>query len=87
MSTIIKTPNEKMLEKLIKEEAMIRMSKEYQDECTAVKDIPNEWLNVTEKMQQKVAKNNEFDDDKYKSCHITCNMMRRARAHILFPDN
>ena len=83
MSIIIKTPNERMLEKLIIEEADARCSQLYRDQCTAVKDIPNGWLSVTDQFQQKIAKNNGFDDEM--SCHITCNMMRRA--HLLYPDN
>lgn len=83
MSVIIKTPNEKMLEKLIMEEAELRASQLYRDRCTAVKDIPNGWLTITDQFQQEIARNNGFDDEI--SCHITCNMMRRA--HLLYPDN
>jgi hypothetical protein len=83
MTLRIKTPNEKMLEKLIYDEERLRMSKEYQDQCTLVKDIPNGWLNVTKHIQEQVARDNGFDDEL--SCQITCNMMRRA--HLLFPDN
>ena len=80
---IIRTPNEKMLEQLIIEEARIRSSPEYQDKCTAVKDIPNGWLTLTDTLQQDIARNHGFNDPV--SCSVTCNMMRRA--HILFPDN
>jgi hypothetical protein len=81
---IIKTPNEKMLEKLIIEEATIRESKEYQDKCTEVKDIPNGWLEiVTAGIQKDIAIKNGFDDPI--SCDLTVNMMRRA--HILYPNN
>ena len=83
MTLQVKTPNEKMLEKLIYDEERLRMSKEYQDQCTLVKDIPNGWLNVTKKIQEQVARDNGFDDEM--SCQITCNMMRRA--HLLFPNN
>ena len=76
-------PTEKMLEKLIIEEEQIRMSKEYQDQCTLVKDIPNGWLDVTQKMQIDLIKKHGFVSEM--NCDVACNMLRRAR--YLYPDN
>jgi hypothetical protein len=75
--------NEKLLEKIILEEEQIRMSKEYQDACTQVKNIPNGWLQVTAKMQRDLVKKHGFDDDI--SCNIAVNTLRRAR--YIYPNN
>ena len=79
----LKIPTEKMLELMVYEEEKIRMSKEYQDECTRVKDIPNGWLDVSIDIQKRVAKKFGFNDDI--SCDIACNMLRRAR--YIYPNN
>lgn len=79
----IKIPNENVLELMIKEEEKIRMSVDYQNLCTQVKDIPNGWLNITEKMQLELVKKYGFDDPI--SNDIACNMLRRAR--YIFPNN
>ena len=76
-------PTEKMLEKLIIEEEQIRMSQEYQEECTKVKDIPNGWLEVTNQMQIDLVKKHGFTSEM--NCDIACNMLRRAR--YLYPNN
>jgi len=76
-------PNEKMLELMIIEEEKRRMSKEYADECTSVKDVPDGWLAVTDNMQKSVVKSFGFVNEM--SCDIACNMMRRA--NIIYPDN
>lgn len=80
---ILKIPNEQLLELMIAEEEKIRTSKYYQDKCTAVKNIPNGWLKVTEEVQNDIAKKYGFTDKM--SCDIACNMARRA--HILYPNN
>lgn len=72
----IKIPTKETLLKLIKEEERRRFSKEYQDDCTAVKDVPNGWLEVTQQMQEKLVRDFGFDDDI--SCDIACNRLRRA---------
>jgi len=78
-----KIPNEKMLEDMIIEEERRRMSDEYRNECTRVKDIINGWLEVTANMQRDIVKQFGFKTDM--ECDIACNMMRRA--HILYPNN
>lgn len=78
-----KIPNEKMLEDMIIEEEKRRMSEEYRNECTSVKNIINGWLAVTEKMQKDIVKSFGFQTEM--ECDIACNMMRRA--HILYPEN
>lgn len=80
---IIKIPNEQLLEKMTKQEEEIRMSKNYQDRCTEVKNIPDGWLKVTEEIQKDIVKRNGFIDQI--SCDITCNMLRRA--HLIYPNN
>lgn len=79
----IKFPNEKLLEKMIEEEELIRTSNDYRDKCTQVKNIPNGWLDVTANVQKNIAKKFGFTDEI--SCNIACNMMRRA--YLLYPDN
>lgn len=79
----IKVPTEKCLEEMVFEEEKIRNSKEYQDECTKVKDIPNGWLDVSANVQKNIVKKFGFDDDI--SCEIACNMLRRAR--YIYPNN
>ncbi|AYV81817.1 MAG: hypothetical protein Harvfovirus65_4 [Harvfovirus sp.] len=80
---ILKYPNEKMLEKMAMEEEAMRSSKEYQDKCTLVKDIPNGWLEVTAAMQKDIAIKNGFTDEM--SLDVAVNMLRTA--HIKFPLN
>lgn len=79
----IKVPTKETLLKMLVEEEKIRLSKEYQDECTKVKDIPNGWLDVTSKMQYDLVKKFGFDDEM--SCDIACNRLRRAQ--YLYPDD
>src|ERR1700744_1826785 len=79
----IKIPDEECLERLVEEEEIIRTSKEYQDACTDVKDIPNGWLQVTEQMQKNLVKKYGFDDTI--SCDVACNYLRRAQ--YLYPNN
>lgn len=79
----IKIPTEKQLELFIRDEEKIRMSKEYSDQCTSVKDIPNGWLKVSEQVQIDIVKKYGFTDSI--SCDIACNKLRRAQ--YLYPDN
>lgn len=79
----IKIPTEKQLEILVTKEEEIRMSKEYQDECTRVKDIVNGWQDVTDQMQKKLVRDHGFDDEI--SCEVACNRLRRAQ--YLYPNN
>lgn len=83
MSREIKIPTESTLELMIREEEKIRMSKEYQNECTKVKNIPNGWLEVSKKIQKDVVK--KFGYESTIDCDIACNMLRRAR--YLYPNN
>ncbi len=83
MSREIKIPTESTLELMIQEEEKIRMSKEYHNECTKVKNIPNGWLEVSKKIQKDVVK--KFGYESTIDCDIACNMLRRAR--YLYPNN
>lgn len=78
-----KIPSEEQLENMIEEEEKIRLSKEYIDACTEVKNIPNGWLKVTSKMQEDLVKRYGFDDQI--SCDVACNYLRRAS--YIYPDN
>lgn len=80
---ILKRATKETLEKMAQMEESIRMSQEYQDECTKVKDIPNEWLVVTANVQKKVATHFGFTDEI--NNEIACNDLRRA--HVTYPDN
>lgn len=82
-NSCIKIPTEKCLELMVQEEERIRMSKEYQEQCTKVKDIVNGWLDVSANVQKEVAKKFGFIDEV--SNNIAINMLRRAR--YLYPDN
>jgi hypothetical protein len=79
----IKIPTEQTLEKMVIREEEIRMSQSYQDKCTEVKDIPNGWLQVTEKMQEDLVTSFGFTDNL--SCSVACNKLRTAR--YIYPDN
>lgn len=83
MDLYITYPNEKMLELMIIEEEKRRMSDEYRNSCTLVKDQPNGWLTVTENMQHDIV--NSFGFVNEISHDISLNMMRRA--HIIYPNN
>jgi hypothetical protein len=76
-------PNEQILEKMVMREEEIRMSQEYKQACTNVKDIPNGWLNVTKDVQVQVAKEFGFTDEI--NCEIACNRLRRAQ--YIYPNN
>lgn len=78
----IKIPTKETLLRIIDEEEKIRQSKEYQNECTKVKDIPNGWLDVTKKIQEDLVRKYGFDDDI--SCEVACNRLRRAQ--YLYPE-
>ena len=80
---ILKRATEQTLEKMAQMEESIRMSQEYQNECTKVKNVPNGWLTVTANVQKKVASEFGFDDDI--NNEIACNDLRRA--HVTHPDN
>ncbi len=79
----VRLPTEKILEMMVTEEDEIRHSKEYQDQCTAVKNIPNGWLTVTSDIQKSIINKHGFTDDI--SADIALNMMRSA-VH-LYPNN
>ena len=80
---LFKFPTEKTLEKMVYEEERVRHSKEYISSCSAVKNIPNGWLNVTATAQEDIVKKFGYQDDVSKN--VACNMLRRAR--YLFPNN
>lgn len=74
-------PKEKLLEMLQMEE-FIRMSPEYSEECTKVKDEVNGWLRISEEVQQKVAHLYGYQDPL--SNLLAVNYIRRAP--YLFPE-
>lgn len=80
---VLKRATEDTLEKMAIQEEKIRMSKEYQDACSKVKDIPDGWLTVTANVQKQIAKDFGFDDDINND--IAVNDLRRA--HETYPNN
>ena len=75
-------PREKLLE-MLKMEEFIRMSPEYSEECTKVKDEVNGWLRISEEVQQKVAHLYGYQDTL--SNLLAVNYIRRAP--YLFPED
>ena len=73
---------EKILE-ILHEENKRRLSSEYINECTKVAHIPNEWLNVTEKLQTKLLEDFGYKAPLFNS--LAKNIIRRAP--IIFPDD
>ena len=74
--------------KIAEREGKIRLSKEYIDECTAVKDEVNGWLRITGEMQKRIV--TEYLQEIYGEAtpagiDIGVNMLRNAQ--VLFPDN
>ena len=61
----------------------MRLSAEYIKKCDEVKDVPNGWLDVTDKMQKELVKSFGFDDPI--SNDIACYELRTA--HIKYPNN
>lgn len=82
-SFVFKRASEETLELMAQMEEFIRMSQEYQNECTKVKDIPDGWLTVTANVQKKVANHFGFIDEI--NNEIARNDLRRA--HITYPNN
>ncbi len=80
---VLKRATEATLEEMAIQEEKIRMSKEYQDACSKVKDIPDGWLTVTANVQKQIAKDFGFDDDINND--IAVNDLRRA--HETYPNN
>ena len=72
-----------ILLKMLQREEQLRFSQEYIDECTKVKNIPNGWLTVTSKLQERVA--NEFGFSDLLSNTIAVDMIRKAQ--YLYPDD
>ena len=80
---IFKRATEETLEQMALMEETIRTSKEYQDECTRVKSIPDGWLTVTANVQKGIADHFGFTDEI--NNEIACNDLRRA--HVTYPNN
>jgi len=80
---VFKRASEEILELMALMEESIRMSQEYQNECTKVKDIPDGWLMVTANVQKKVANHFGFTDEM--NNEIACNDLRRAST--TYPNN
>ena len=57
---------------MLQKEEEIRMSKEYSDKCTLVKDEVNGWLRITGELQQKIAYDFGYKDE-LKNCFFNYN--------------
>lgn len=68
---------------MLQKEEEMRMSKEYSDKCTLVKDEVNGWLRITGELQQKIAYDFGYKDE-LKNMWVV-NMIRRAS--ILYPND
>ena len=66
---------DKILE-ILYEENKRRLSFEYINECTKVAHIPNEWINVTEKLQTKLLEDFGYKNPLLNS--LVKNIIRRA---------
>ena len=76
-------PPKNKLYEMLKLEEGIRMSPEYSEECTKVKDEVNGWLRISEEVQQQVAHRFGYQDPL--SNLLVVNYMRRAP--YLFPND
>jgi hypothetical protein len=79
----INIPTESILETMVKEEANIRSSKWYVDQCNLIAKRPNGWLELNAQIQKDIANRNGFVSDI--ECDLAINRLRRAR--YLFPNN
>ena len=79
----INIPDESVLEIMVKEEAKIRSSQWYVDQCNLIATKPNGWLELNAKIQTDIAKRNGFVTDIERD--LAVNRLRRAR--YLFPNN
>tara|TARA_B100001758_G_C18333640_1_gene570302 strand:+ start:247 stop:627 length:381 start_codon:yes stop_codon:yes gene_type:complete len=68
---------------MLQKEEEMRMSKEYCDKCTLVKNEVNGWLRITGELQQKIVYDFGYKD-KLKNM-LVVNMIRRAS--ILYPND
>ena len=68
---------------MLQKEEEMRMSKEYCDKCTLVKDEANGWLRITGELQQKIAYDFGYKDELKNM--LVVNMIRRAS--ILYPND
>lgn len=68
---------------MIQEEEKIRMSKDYSDKCTLVKDEVNGWLRITEDIQKKIAFDYGYKDELTNM--LVVNMIRRAS--FIYPND
>ncbi len=86
METTIKVPTQLMLTKATLKMEKQRKSPEYIAECTAVKHIPNAWIEVTEKLQKTIMDEicDDFDFSEEEKM-LALNIFRRA--HTLYPTN
>ena len=71
------------LEAMKKMEEFIRMSPEYSEECTKVKDEVNGWLRISEEVQQKVAYLYGYQDPLSNLLAVNC----IRRAPYMFPED
>src|SRR5579863_3817132 len=79
---MIRYPTKQDLISMVLEEEQIRTSKEYQDKCSAVKDVPNGWLQVTADVQKQIVNKHGFIDEVDEI--IALNHLRRAR--FIYPE-
>lgn len=75
-------PNKELLIKMLKYEDKLRLSKEYVDTCTEVKEEVNGWLRITKLIQKKVAYDFGYID-KFSNM-VAVNYLRRAQ--YIYPD-
>ena len=76
-------PSREKLHNMLQMEEFIRMSSEYSDECSKVKDEVNGWLRISGEVQEKVAHKYGYMDTI--SNLLAVNYMRRAS--YLFPND
>lgn len=86
MKTTIKVPTQLMLTIATLEMEKQRKSPEYIAECSAVKDIPNAWIEVTEELQKTIMDEicDDFDFSEEEN-FLALNIFRRA--YTLYPTN
>jgi len=78
---LLKLDRDKVL-KILKREEEIRFSDKYIQQCNAVANIPNAWLDVTSEMQKKVAEEFGYIDPIINTLAVY--IIRKAKD--IYPD-
>lgn len=68
---------------ILKREEQIRFSDSYIDKCSKVANIPNAWLDITDKMQKELVKEFGYVDNL--SNTLAVNVIRKATE--IFPND